>query len=238
MSVLAKILTQSTQQAQHLPHTYQSRAKHPHKAYQKPTYEPLRLDPTAFYGRFGIAIKHTGWQMALCPFHDDKHASLAVNGEHGMNYIANEQLTNAITSTLSRDKGLIAMQASMDNLTAIYPYYQDDKEVFVKVRFDKDGKKWIKPFYFDGKKYELGETKLAKKPLYLPAPLTDTVYIVEGEKCVHSLINIGLCATTTGGATSINKCDLSPLLERKCVLWRDNDDSGIKWQDELTTALF
>lgn len=83
MSVLAKILTQSTQQAQHLPHANQPRAKRPHEAYQKPIYEPLRLDPTAFYERFGIAIKHTGWQMALCPFHDDKHASLSVNGTHG-----------------------------------------------------------------------------------------------------------------------------------------------------------
>lgn len=63
MSVLAKILTQST--------------RHRH------TYEPLRLDPIAFYGRFGIAIKNQGWQMVRCPFHDDRHASLSINGTHG-----------------------------------------------------------------------------------------------------------------------------------------------------------
>lgn len=154
-----------------------------------------------------------------------------------MSYKPNEQLTKAITSTLSRDKDLKAMQASMDNLTAIYPYYQDGKEVFAKVRFDKDGKKWIKPFYFDGKCYRLGEPKLKPKPIYQPMPLTDTVYIVEGEKCVHSLIDLGLCAVTTGGANTIGKCDLTPLLGRKCVLSRDNDDSGGQWQDELITAL-
>lgn len=47
MSVLAKTLSQSTRHRQ--------------------TYEPLRLDPIAFYGRFGIAIKNQGWQMVRCP---------------------------------------------------------------------------------------------------------------------------------------------------------------------------
>lgn len=39
--------------------------------------------PSAFYARFGIAIKCDGWQMVRCPFHDDTHASLSVNGTHG-----------------------------------------------------------------------------------------------------------------------------------------------------------
>lgn len=149
----------------------------------------------------------------------------------------NNELQTAIKQALTRDKQLIAMRASFDDLTAIYPYTQNGKEVFVKVRFDKEGKKWIKPFYDNGKRYQLGEPKLDRKPLYLPKPLADTVYLVEGEKCVHSLNDIGITATTTGGATSIQKCDLTPLTGRKCVLWRDNDNSGSKWQDELIHAL-
>ncbi|UNU73652.1 CHC2 zinc finger domain-containing protein [Moraxella nasovis] len=39
--------------------------------------------PSNLYGRFGIVIKHTNWNMARCPFHDDKHASMSVNGTHG-----------------------------------------------------------------------------------------------------------------------------------------------------------
>ncbi|UNU73653.1 DUF3631 domain-containing protein [Moraxella nasovis] len=150
----------------------------------------------------------------------------------------NDLLQQALQGALSRDKGLLGMGASLDDLTATYPYYQDGQELFVKVRFDKDGKKWIKPFHFNGKYYKMGEPKaIDKKPLYQPKPLGDVVYIVEGEKCVHALINIGLTATTTGGATSVDKCDLTPLQGRKCVLWRDNDDSGIKWQGELANAL-
>lgn len=141
------------------------------------------------------------------------------------------EINTALQWALNNDKGLKAMGASMDSLTDIYPYHQDGKEVFVKVRFDKDGKKWIKSFYHNGKQYRLGEPKLNKKPLYLPKPLTDTVYLVEGEKCVHALLDIGISATTTGGATSVDKCDLTPLQGHKCVLWR-----GVSWQG-LITAL-
>lgn len=150
----------------------------------------------------------------------------------------NEPLKQAIDWALANDKGLIKLGASVDDLTALYPYYdKDGKELFIKVRFDTDKGKWIKPFCLTGNKYRLGEPKLDKKPLYLPAPLGDVVYIVEGEKCVDVLIQLELSATTTGGATSVNKCDLSPLIGRDCMIWRDNDDSGTKWQMELINAL-
>ena len=50
----------------------------------KKQFNPNKLPkPQAFYARFNIAIKVAGWNMAKCPFHDDKHASLSVNGSHG-----------------------------------------------------------------------------------------------------------------------------------------------------------
>lgn len=158
------------------------------------------------------------------------------------NLINRDLLLQAIQATATKDKQLLSMGASVNDITAFYPYYADDKEMFVKVRIDKDGKKWIKPFYFNGNRYQLGEPPAykggqVKKPLYIPKPLADTVYLVEGEKCVHTMMDIMLSATTTGGATSVDKCDLTPLIGRKCVLWRDNDPAGEKWQDELMTAL-
>ncbi|MDO4896293.1 MAG: hypothetical protein Q3971_02925 [Moraxella sp.] len=152
----------------------------------------------------------------------------------------NDKLNTALAWALSHDKGLIGMGANLNDLTAIYPYHDHTtgQEIFIKARFDKDGKKWIKPFHYDGNRYQLGEPKhLDTKPLYTPTPLSDVVYIVEGEKCVHFMLDIGLCAVTTGGSTSIDKCDLTPLQGRKCVLWRDNDTVGEKWQGELIHAL-
>lgn len=51
----------------------------------KRTFKQSRLPtPHALYGRFGITLKGNGWQMVRCPFHDDKHASLSINGTHGV----------------------------------------------------------------------------------------------------------------------------------------------------------
>lgn len=54
------------------------------QAKRKRTYNPKKLPtPTALYARFGITLKTSNWNMAKCPFHDDKHASLSVNAKHG-----------------------------------------------------------------------------------------------------------------------------------------------------------
>lgn len=156
--------------------------------------------------------------------------------------INRDLLLQAIKAVASKDKKLISMGAGVRDITAFYPYYADNQELFVKVRIDKDGSKWIKPFYYDGNCYRLGEPPTNKdpnykKPLYHLPLLDNTVYIVEGEKCVHSLLDIGLTATTTGGATSINQCDLTPLQGKRCIVWRDNDKSGQDWQANLSQAL-
>ncbi|WP_278932296.1 DUF3631 domain-containing protein [Moraxella osloensis] len=156
--------------------------------------------------------------------------------------INRELLLQAIQAIATKDKTLISMGAGVRDITTFYPYFADDKELFVKVRIDKDGSKWIKPFYYDGNCYRLGEPPTTKdpnykKPLYHLPLLDNTVYIVEGEKCVHSLLDIGLTATTTGGATSIDKCDLTPLQGKRCIVWRDNDKSGKDWQANLSQAL-
>lgn len=41
-------------------------------------------EPSVFYRQFDITLKSgSGWQMVKCPFHDDTHASMGVNREHG-----------------------------------------------------------------------------------------------------------------------------------------------------------
>ena len=156
--------------------------------------------------------------------------------------INRDLLLQAIKAVASKDKTLISMGAGVHDITTFYPYYADNQELFVKVRIDKDGSKWIKPFYYDGNCYRLGEHPATKepnykKPLYHLPIAGEVVYIVEGEKCVHSLLDIGLTATTTGGATSINQCDLTPLQGKRCIVWRDNDKSGQDWQAKLSQAL-
>ncbi|AMT96569.1 MULTISPECIES: CHC2 zinc finger domain-containing protein [Psychrobacter] len=55
-----------------------------HKA-KRGTVNKSRLpNPSDFYRQFDITVKGgSGWQMVKCPFHDDTHASMGVNREHG-----------------------------------------------------------------------------------------------------------------------------------------------------------
>ena len=81
--------------------------------------------------------------------------------------INRELLLQAIKAVASKDKTLISMGAGVRDITAFYPYFADDKELFVKVRIDKDGSKWIKPFYYDGNCYRLGEPPTTKERLQI-----------------------------------------------------------------------
>lgn len=70
-------------------------------------------------------------------------------------------------------------------------------------------------------------------PIYNRTRITaaPVVVIVEGEKCVHALADIGTVATTSpGGAGKAGKADWAPLAGKTCVLWPDNDplnDKGL-----------
>ena len=57
--------------------------------------------------------------------------------------INRELLLQAIQAIASNDKQLSIMGAGGHDITAFYPYYAEGKELFIKVRIDKDGKKWL-----------------------------------------------------------------------------------------------
>lgn len=80
-----------------------------------------------------------------------------------------------------------------------------------------------------------------KKPLYrlheLASNQVDVVYVVEGEKCVDQLRALGLLATTSGGASSANTTNWLPLSERTVIIWRDADDAGLKYAQDVTKIL-
>ncbi len=103
--------------------------------------------------------------------------------------------------------------------------------------------KIIRPFFKSGDCWRLGEPKFdqGKKPLYRLHELTiqtdQLVYVVEGEPKADALIKLGLLATTTGGANSIDGFDFSPLNNRPVILWPDFDEPGAKWAKELREKL-
>jgi hypothetical protein len=66
-------------------------------------------------------------------------------------------------------------------------------------------------------------------PLYRRETIatSDTVLVVEGEKCADALAPFGIAATTSPfGAGKAEHCDWTPLAGKNVVLWPDNDVPG------------
>ncbi|MCL2646273.1 MAG: AAA family ATPase [Phycisphaerales bacterium] len=80
------------------------------------------------------------------------------------------------------------------------------------------------------------------RPLYrLPNLLrrkTEPVFVVEGEKCVDAVAELGLLTTTSShGSQSASKTDWTPLADREVVILPDNDEAGTKYAGDVAGIL-
>jgi putative DNA primase/helicase len=124
-------------------------------------------------------------------------------------------------------------------------WYHDagGNEHFVVVRFDNEKDKSYRPFHRD----EAGRWVMADPPGKLPLfnlqkllapdlnPLSEPVFVVEGEKCVCELETLGVLVTTSAhGSQAEHKTDWRPLAGRVVVILPDNDETG---QDYAATVM-
>lgn len=114
----------------------------------------------------------------------------------------------------------------------------------MRLKNQASGEKWIRPMYWHGSGYVIGEPPAPAKgkPLYrlpelMAADPAATVLIVEGEWCADHLYKLGLIATTSGSAASASAADWTPLHGRHCLLWPDHDAPGSKYADEAAAIL-
>lgn len=126
-----------------------------------------------------------------------------------------------------------------DIIEAIYPYKNLNGEIVIeKVR--KAGKKFSIRRPVDGGYIYKEATKGLDIPLYnLPdVASSDTVYIVEGEKDVETLRNIGLVATCNfDGAGKWKDCYSDALSGKNIVILPDNDSAGDKHCSKIVASL-
>lgn len=73
-------------------------------------------------------------------------------------------------------------------------------------------------------------------PELLAAP-TAMVWIVEGEGCADALAKLGKIATTSGGATSADAADWTPLRGRDVIVWPDADKPGRDYAAKVSGLL-
>ena len=102
--------------------------------------------------------------------------------------------------------------------------------------------KWIRPMWLSPAGYKLSEPEFPNgKPLYALHRLVSNpdkkIWVVEGEQKADALNDLGLIATTSGGATSADATGWELLRGRTVRIWPDNDEAGNSYAKEVTNKL-
>lgn len=131
-----------------------------------------------------------------------------------------------------RYESLAALRDSVYGAEAEYTYVDPITKridlVIFRQRLPDGGKKFIQFRPVGEGSFESGAPP-KPWPIYGRSRLAkaEWAFVVEGEKCVHALADIGVVATTSPcGAGKASSADWSPLAGKKVYLWPDNDDVG------------
>ncbi len=141
-------------------------------------------------------------------------------------------------------KTIDAAVSSVPKVEAVYKYsHPETGEIeLVVVRWwdDTKGKKQFYPFTPNGDQWQRKGLTPRLNPLYNRKRIASApvVLVVEGEKKVHALHEMGIVATCCpGGSSAAKAADWSPLAGKKCILWQDNDDAGAKFMNDVRSIL-
>lgn len=162
-------------------------------------------------------------------------------------------------SDLFDDKGKIAMmpiaakgkkynsieeiKSGYKTLEDAYEYnYLGEEPCYLQVRFtNKDGNKDFHTYHLDDNGFWYSGKGEGLIPLYNIDEIakSKSVLIVEGEKVVKLLKEYGIPATTSlGGSNAAENTDWTSLRDNaSVVMWRDNDDPGLKYQQTVNRIL-
>ncbi|MFZ2738066.1 MAG: phage/plasmid primase, P4 family [Burkholderiaceae bacterium] len=133
-------------------------------------------------------------------------------------------------------------EAPVDELgkaTAKWDYLDASGQLIAVVyRYDPPGgKKEFRPW--DAKRRKVAPPD--PRPLYNQPGLakSDTVVLVEGEKCAQALMDAGICATTAmfGANAPVDKTDWLPLKGKSVLIWPDKDKPGWAYADAASQAM-
>ena len=216
---------------------------------------------------YGLEIKSTAgkWNKCLCPLHDDSRPSFSFNSETGafkcfgcnksgdaflfygllkgvsgfpeiLQGISHDFVINGSGSTAGKSSNSSKKEKS--RIVATYPYV-DEKgdELFQVVRFDPKDFRQRRP---DGKGGWIWNMEGVQRVLYRLSDVlqSDLVLIVEGEKDVDNLRELGFSATTSpGGAEKWLESYGESLSGRDVVLLPDNDSPGRRHIEKVAKSL-
>jgi 5S rRNA maturation endonuclease (ribonuclease M5) len=124
-------------------------------------------------------------------------------------------------------------------------YRDEHGEPYLRVKkcLDENGKRQYPQSYWDGKQWISGKPSGPKIPYLLPqliaAPVTTTVFCVEGEKDTDNLAKLAFVATTASeGAGAAWAAELTPYFkDRHVVILVDADTPGRKHGQKVAKAI-
>lgn len=178
----------------------------------------------------GYKIQHHGRDRARsgCPGHggEDLNLSIAV-GDQGVLLKCHSH--DCPAEDIATGVGLKLTDLWDNQREAVYEY---DRGHRVRRQRTRDGKK-----IFQENKPKV--TSLYRHPMSAPIETSDTVVLVEGEKCVDAALRLGETCVTTwpGGAKAVDQVDLSPLAGKTVRIIADNDEPGLKAGFRLVSRL-
>lgn len=147
-----------------------------------------------------------------------------------------QDLTGRTTVTPPKKHKKEALIDELGPATAKWDYFTAEGQLIGCVyRYDPPGqRKEFRPW--DAKRKKMAPPD--PRPLYnqMGMATSDTVVLVEGEKCAQSLIGAGIVATTAmhGAHAPIEKTDWSPLAGKHVLIWPDRDKAG--WDYAMAAA--
>ncbi len=198
----------------------------------------------------GVKKSGTGY-IARCPAHEDHRQSLSVT-EGRDSRILVKCHTGCTFERIIEVMGLTAQDLlpERDNLPSTerativdtYDYVDEYGEVLYQVcRLDPKGFRQRRPNQNGGWEWKLGDVR--RVPYRLPDVIAASlvgrrVFLVEGEKDVHTLEAWGLVATTNAGGAGKWQADFAEHLQgAHVVILPDNDEPGIEHAKAVKATL-
>lgn len=188
-----------------------------------------------------------GWHVGRCVAHDDGNPSLAFTksgntvGFHCFAGCSYESIVRGLG--MWKDAPAKKKAKLKAKISDVYPYKDESGELkYEVVRFEPKDFNQRRPDGNDKYIWDLqGVVRLLYKlpELIASANSLEPVFIVEGEKDVNNLINIGAIATTnSGGATKWEKSFNKYFQDRDVIIIADKDDIGYDHAEIVSKEIY
>lgn len=204
-----------------------------------------------------VSSNGDGW-TARCPAHDDRTPSLSVAKGNSQPVVFNchagcssEEIVNALGLQWADicEGGITESEFEQapwkhGEQVDTYPYHDaDGNHVYTVKRYEHPERGWksFRPYLPDNKRAGLGrQDRVLYRLPKVQEHASDgrIVFVVEGEKDVHTLEERGFTATTTGSTDTWKDRFASDLSGAKVVIIPDNDKPGRKYARDVAKSCF